>query len=56
VVNEEEAATVRRIFERFTQLGSVTGLVRELRGQGVRKKRGKLVDKSYVYTLFRNRV
>lgn len=55
VVNEEEAATVRRIFERFTKLGSVTELVREMREKGVRGKRGRLIDKGYVYQLFRNR-
>ena len=55
VVNKDEAATVRRIFERFTQLGSVTELVRELRDEEVRGKRGRLIDKGYVYQLFRNR-
>jgi len=55
VVNEAEAATVRRIFERFTKLGSVTELVREMRAKGVRGKRGRLIDKGYVYQLFRNR-
>src|SRR5213075_3042069 len=42
--------------ERFTQIGSVTELVRELRQEGVRGKRGRLIDKGYVYQLFRNRV
>ena len=56
VVNEAEAATVRRIFERFTKIGSVTELVRALRDEGVRGKRGRLIDKGYVYQLFRNRV
>lgn len=55
VVNEAEAATVRRIFERFVKLGSVTQLVREMREEGVRGKRGRLIDKAYVYQLFRNR-
>src|SRR4051794_25559234 len=55
VVNEDEAATLRRIFERFTNLGSVTELVREMREKGVRGKRGRLIDKGYVYQLFRNR-
>jgi site-specific DNA recombinase len=55
VVNKAEAATVRKIFERFTQIGSVTELVRELRQEDVRGKRGRLVDKGYVYQLFRNR-
>jgi DNA invertase Pin-like site-specific DNA recombinase len=56
IVNEAEAATVRAIFERFLKVGSVTVLVRRLRDEGVCKKRGKLIDKSYVYTLLRNRV
>ena len=55
VVNEAEAETVRRIFEKFTKTGSVTKLVRALRDEGVRGKRGRLIDKSYVYQLFRNR-
>ena len=56
VVNEAEAATVQRIFEKFTKSGSVTALVRALRAEDVRGKRGRLIDKSYVYQLFRNRV
>jgi DNA invertase Pin-like site-specific DNA recombinase len=56
VVNEAEAATVQRIFEKFTKSGSVTALVRALRAEGVRGKRGRLIDKSYVYQLFRSRV
>ncbi len=55
VVNEAEAETVRRIFEKFTKTGSVTKLVRALRDEGVCGKRGRLIDKSYVYQLFRNR-
>jgi len=39
VVNEEEAATVRHIFERYLELGSVTTLTIELRDSGVRSKR-----------------
>ncbi|MEA2906618.1 MAG: site-specific recombinase [Alphaproteobacteria bacterium] len=56
VFNEAEAATVQRIFEKFTKSGSVTALVRVLRAEDVRGKRGRLIDKSYVYQLFRNRV
>jgi site-specific DNA recombinase len=55
IVNEPEAETVRRIFERFTKIGSVTKLVRQLREEGVCGKRKRLVDKSYVYQIFRNR-
>jgi len=56
IINEAEAKTVRMIFERFLKVGSVTTLVRQLREEGVRKKRGLLLDKSYIYTLFHNRV
>jgi DNA invertase Pin-like site-specific DNA recombinase len=56
VVNKAEAATVRKIFERFIKIGSATALVRALRTEGVAGKRGKLVDKGYVYKLLNNRV
>lgn len=56
VVNEVEAKKVRTVFERFVKLGSATELVRELRAQGITGKRGKLVDKGYVYKLLNNRV
>ncbi len=56
VVNEAEAATVRMIFERFAQIGSATTLVRALVAEGVRNKRGKPIDKGYLYKLISNRV
>lgn len=56
VVNDAEAATVRMIFERFLKIGSATKLVTELRAEGVTGKRGKLVDKGYLYKLLTNRV
>jgi DNA invertase Pin-like site-specific DNA recombinase len=56
VVNEAEAATVRRIFERFVELGSATVLARELRREGFRNKQGTLIDKGYLYKLLNNRV
>ena len=37
-VNEEEAATVRHIFTRYLELGSVHALQRELEEQGIRSK------------------
>jgi site-specific DNA recombinase len=55
VVSEPEAAVVRSIFERFVWIGSATVLARELRREGVRTKRGKLVDKGYLYKLLNNR-
>jgi len=56
VVNEEETATVRGIFERFVEVGSATVLARELRRKGVRNKQGTLVDKGYLYRVLVNRV
>ena len=56
VVNEAEAASVRRIFERFVELGSATVLARELRREGFRNKQGTLIDKGYLYRLLKNRV
>jgi DNA invertase Pin-like site-specific DNA recombinase len=56
VVNEAEAASVRRIFGRFVELGSATVLARELRREGFRNKQGTLIDKGYIYRLLKNRV
>lgn len=56
IVNEAEAALVRRIFARFIEIGSVTLLVRELQNDGVCTKRGKPFDKGLVYKLLNNRV
>ena len=56
VVNSDEAATVRRIFERFVELGSATELARELRRDGIRNKQGTLIDKGYLSRLLNNRV
>ena len=56
VVNEAEAATVRMIFERFLKLGSATVLVRELTAEGITTKRGKPIDKGFLYKLLNNRV
>ena len=56
IVNEDEAAQVRRIFERFVELGSATVLARELRREEARNKQGTLIDKGYLYRLLKNRV
>jgi site-specific DNA recombinase len=56
VINENEAAVVRMVYERFAKVGSATKLVQALRDEGVRGKQGKLVDKGYVYRLLNNRV
>lgn len=66
VVNKDEAALIRKIFERFVVLGSATALVKELREEGARTKswttrdgrrrEGKPVDKGKIYKILRNRV
>lgn len=56
VVNESEAATVRMIFERFAALGSASTLARALQAEGVTNKRGKRIDKGFIYKLINNRV
>ena len=56
VSNDAEAATVRMIFERFVEVGSATALARALAAEGVRTRRGRLVDKGFLYKLLNNRV
>ncbi len=56
VVNETEAEQVRRMFTRFVELGSATTLTRELVAKGARNKRGRPIDKGFLYKLFRNRL
>ncbi len=56
VVNADEAAKVRKVFERFVDVGSATVLARELRREGFRNKRSTLIDKGYLYRLLTNRV
>ena len=56
VINEPEAATVRMIFERFLKIGSATSLARSLAAEHVRSRRGKLIDKGFLYKMLINRV
>jgi DNA invertase Pin-like site-specific DNA recombinase len=66
LVNEAEAALVRRIFDRFATLGSATMLVRELKAEGVRTKswttqsgrrrEGRPFNKGTVYKMLHNRI
>lgn len=56
MVNDAEAASVRRIFQRFTDLGSATVLARELRRNGFGNKQGTLIDKGYLYRVLNSRV
>ena len=56
VINPFEAANVRHLFERFIELESATKLAREVVRQGIVNKRGRAIDKGFLYKLFRNRV
>ena len=56
VINDREAATVRLIFERFLKVGSATALARVLAAEGVQTRRGKLIDKGFLYKLLNNLV
>ena len=55
VVNEAEAARVRRVFELFAETGSGVETVRRLRAEGVTSKSGRPLDKGDVYKLLNNR-
>ena len=56
VVNETEAAKVRRVFEGFAAIGSATKLAKVLRDEGVTTKRGRPIDKGDIYKLLNARV
>ena len=56
VVNEAEAALVRRIFGGFVETESCTKLVQVLRAEGATTKRGRPLTKSDVYRILSNRV
>jgi site-specific DNA recombinase len=49
VVNQAEAATVRRVFETFATIGSATQLVPALRAEGLLTKKGRPFDKGAIY-------
>ncbi|SDB47236.1 recombinase family protein [Bauldia litoralis] len=56
LVQEDEAATVRMVFERFLSVGSATLLARALDSEGVTTRSGKPIDKRVIYKLLNNRV
>ncbi|WP_135468379.1 recombinase family protein [Crenalkalicoccus roseus] len=56
VVNDAEAALVRRILQGFVELESCTRLVQVLRAEGATTKRGRPLTKSDVYRILSNRV
>jgi DNA invertase Pin-like site-specific DNA recombinase len=51
VVNEPEAARVRRVFELFAETGSGIETVRRCRAEGITTKSGRLIDKGDVYKI-----
>ncbi|MBR0679423.1 recombinase family protein [Roseomonas eburnea] len=55
VVDEAGAATVRRVFENFAEIGSATRLLPVLRAEGLVTKTGRPFDKGAVYKLLVNR-
>jgi DNA invertase Pin-like site-specific DNA recombinase len=55
VVDEAGAATVRRVFEGFAEIGSATKLLPVLRAEGLVTKTGRPFDKGAVYKLLVNR-
>ncbi len=55
IVNDAEAAVVRRVFGGFVEIGSGTKLVQALRDEGVTTKRGRVFTKGDVYKLLSNR-
>ena len=56
VVNEAEAATVRRIYADYLALGSVRLLEERLRAEGVVGKSGRPLGRGALFHLLRNRV
>jgi site-specific DNA recombinase len=66
VINETEAAVVRRIFEEMLTLGSTTQIAARLNAEGITTKAwttqegqtraGARIDKKYLYKLLRNRL
>jgi hypothetical protein len=56
VINDAEAALVRRIFQGFVETESCTKLVQILRAEGATTKLGRPLTKSDVYRILSNRV
>jgi len=56
LIEEKEAAIVQMIFERFVAIGSATVLAKSLAAENVRTRRGKPIDKGFLYKLLNNRV
>ena len=55
MINDAEAARVRRVFALFAETGSGTETADQLRAEGATGKTGRLLDKGDVYKLLANR-
>ena len=55
IVNEAAAANVRYIFQRFSEVGSGTTILRELAQRGITTRQGKPITKGFLYRLLNNR-
>jgi len=56
VVNDTEAAHVRYIFDQFSQCGSATVMLRDLRDRQITTKQGGIITKGFLHRLLKNRV
>jgi len=56
VVNEKEAALVRRIFDDFVNVGSTTSMAKTYAAEGLLSKVGKPLTKQTMYKLLHNRM
>jgi DNA invertase Pin-like site-specific DNA recombinase len=55
VINPDDAAQVRWVFDRFVEIGSGTELARELSERGITTSRGHRIDKKFIYRMLNNR-
>ena len=55
-INEAEAIIVRRIFDRFIEVGSTTRLATELLSSRTFTRSGKPMSKQFIYKLLNNRI
>ena len=51
---EADATIVRELFDRFIKAQSVTAVTKEMRDKGYRTRRGRLMDKGYIYRVLNN--
>ncbi len=56
VIHPTESETVRAIFHRFAEIGSATQLIQELAESGTAGKKGRPMDKGYLYRILNNRL